>query len=126
MSGRAPLALQSLRRKVACARTSASASVIAPTASLGLFASFRAGDRWYFNLDAGGIGFSISNIGVGSWRALAETSYYFTDHWAGLAGWSIIGDKVDAESATGGWLNFKGSLSYGFQTIRLGLLYNLH
>jgi hypothetical protein len=110
----------------AIASFGASTSVIGPTASLGVFASFRAGDHWYFNVDAGGVGAKISNIGVGSWRGLAEAQYYFNNHWAALAGWSIIGDKITAESDTGGWLDFKGSLKFSFQTIRLGAIYALH
>ena len=103
----------------------ASTSVTAPTASLGVFASFRAGGHWYFNVDAGGIGARISNVDVGSWRGSAEAQYYFTDHWAALGGWSIIGDKITSESDTGGWLDFKGSLKFSFQTIRLGVIYAL-
>jgi len=104
----------------------ASTSVIGPTASLGVFAAFRAGNHWYFNVDAGGIGARISNIGVSSWRGIAEAQYYFTDHWAALGAWSIIGDKISAESDTGGWIDFKGSLKFSFQTIRLGMIYALH
>ncbi len=103
-----------------------STSLIGPTASLGLFASFRAGDHWYFNVDAGGIGAKISNIGVGSWRGVAEAQYFFGNHWAAIAGWSLIGDKVTADDDTGGWLDFKGSLKFSFQTIRLGMIYALH
>ena len=105
---------------------SAKKSLTGPTASLGLYGTFRAGDHWYFGVNAGAIGAKISNITATTWVGGADARYFFSDHWAAGAAWSLSGIKVSSEGDGSGWIDLSGSIKYTFQTFRLGIVYALH
>ncbi len=103
-----------------------SKSLTGPTASLGLFGAFRAGDRWYLGVNGGAIGATVSNISATSWAGGVDARYFFNDHWAATGGWSITGIKISSEGDGEGWIDLSGSIKYSFQVLRLGVIYALH
>jgi hypothetical protein len=107
-------------------RYSASKSLLGPTAALGLFAAFRAGDHWYFDVNGGAIGATVSNISATTWVLGADARYYFSNRWAAIGAYSASGIKISSEGDGNGWIDLSGSIKYNFQTIRLGVIYALH
>jgi hypothetical protein len=106
---------------------SASKGLTGPTAALGGFGAFRAGDHWYFNLDGGYIGATVSNISASSWVLGADVRYFFNNHWGLSGGWSYAGVKVSTDTGNdGGWLDLAGSIEYNYNVFRLGAVYALH
>jgi hypothetical protein len=104
---------------------SASKSLVGPTATLGLYGMFRAGDHWYFTVNAGVLGASVSNISATNWVAGGEARYYFSKHWAANVGWAINSIKISSEGDGEGWVDLSGSIKYNFQVIRGGLIFAL-
>ena len=96
-----------------------------PTASLGLFGNFRAGERWILGLNAGAIGAKISNITATTWTGAVDAKYFFNNHWAAAAGWNINGIKVSSEGDGEGFIDLNGSLKYTYQVFRIGVIYAL-
>ena len=106
---------------------SAEKSLTGPTASLGLFAAFRAGDHWYFGVNGGAIGAKVSGITATTWLGAADARYFFSDHWAAAAGWAINGIKISSDpNNDGSFIDLGGSIKYSFQVFRLGIIYALH
>ncbi len=104
---------------------SANKKLVGPTAALGLYGAFRASDHWYFGLNAGAIGVTVSNITATTWLGSVDARYYLSSHWALGAGWSINGIKVTSSGNEDNWLNLSGSIKYTFQVFRLGVVYAL-
>ena len=105
---------------------SASKGLTGPTAALGLFGAFRAGDKWYFGVNGGAIGAKVSNITATSWALGADARYFFSNHWAFSGGWTYSGIKVSSDAVDdGGYLNLEGSINYNFNVFRLGVIYAL-
>ncbi len=106
---------------------SASKGLTGPTAALGGFGAFRAGDHWYFKLDGGYIGATVDNISASSWVAGADVRYFFNNHWGLSGGWGYSGIKVSTDTGNdGGWLDLAGSIKYNYNVFRLGAVYALH
>jgi hypothetical protein len=107
---------------------SASESLSGPTAALGLYSEFRAGNHWYFGVNGGAIGATVGNISATSWIFGANARYYLSNHWALGGGWSLTGIKVTADelgSGSGLSTDFTGSIKYSFNVFRLGVTYAL-
>jgi hypothetical protein len=106
---------------------SASKGLTGPTAALGGFGAFRAGDHWYFNVNGGYIGATVSNITASSWVLGADVRYFFDNHWGLSGGWGYSGIKVSTDTGNdGGWLDLAGSIKYNYNVFRLGAVYALH
>lgn len=105
---------------------SAEKSLTGPTAALGLFGAFRAGDHWYFGVNAGAIGATVSGITATVWAGGADARYFFNDHWAVGGGWIINGIKISSDPGNDGFIDLGGSIKYQFNVFRLGVLYALH
>jgi len=107
---------------------SASQSLTGPTAALGLYSDFRAGKHWYFGVNGGAIGATVSNISATSWVFGASARYYLSNHWALGAGWNLTGIKVTVDelgSGSGLSADFTGTIKYSFNVFRLGVTYAL-
>ena len=83
--------------ELAAAPTVPSKSLTGPTATLGLFGNFRAGDHWYFGVNAGALGATISGITATIWVAVGEARYFIDNHWAFAGGWTINGFKISSD-----------------------------
>ena len=104
---------------------SASKSLTGPTAALGLYGAFRAGNHWYFDVNGGAIGARVSNVSASSWVFGADARYFFNNHWGLSGGWTYSGVKVTTDVAND-WLDFTGSIKYNYNVFRLGAVYALH
>jgi hypothetical protein len=106
---------------------SANKNLTGPTATLGLFGNFRAGDHWYFGVNAGALGASISGITATIWSGGGDARYFFNDHWALSGGWTINGFKISSDPDNdGSFIDLGGSIKYTFQVFRIGVIYALH
>ena len=105
---------------------SAEKSLTGPTAALGLFGAFRAGDHWYFGVNAGAIGATVSGITATAWAGGADARYFFNDHWAVGGGWILNGIKISSDPGNDGFIDLGGSIKYHFNVFRVGVLYALH
>jgi hypothetical protein len=106
---------------------SAEKNLTGPTATLGLFGNFRAGDHWYFGVDAGALGATISGISTTIWKGGGKARYFIDNHRAFAGGWSINGFKISSEPDNdGSFIDLNGSIKYTFQVFRLGVIYALH
>lgn len=104
---------------------SAGKGLTGPTAALGLFANFRAGDHWIIGVNAGAIGAKVSNITATTWTGAVDAKYFFNRHWGAAAGWNINGIKVSTDGDGEGLVDLNGSLKYTYQVFRLGIIYAL-
>lgn len=104
---------------------SSSKSLVGPTATLGLYAIFRAGNHWYFGANAGAIGAKVSNITASTWTGGADVRYFFNNHWAVGGAWSVSGIKISTSGDGEGWVDLSGSIKYNFNVFRLGVIYAL-
>jgi len=110
------------------AQYSSSRSLTGPTAALGLYGAFRAGNNWYLGVEGGAIGAKISNISATSWVFGGDAKYFVSNHWAFGAGWNYSGIKVTIDkSGSGGTFSpdFTGTIKYGFNVFRFGVVYAL-
>lgn len=105
---------------------SAKKSLTGPTATVGLYGMFRAGDHWYLGANAGAIGAKISGITATTWTGGVDARYFFSDHWAAAGGWAINGIKISSDpDSDGSFVDLSGSIKYTFQVFRLGVIYAL-
>jgi len=106
---------------------SATKSLTGPTATLGLFGNFRAGDHWYFGVDGGALGATISGITATIWSGGGQARYFIDNHWAFAGGWTINGFKISSQPDNdGSFIDLNGSIKYTFQVFRIGVIYALH
>lgn len=103
---------------------SESASVIGPTASLGLFGRFRLGDRWYLDADIRYITISIDRFKASVLDAGLAARYFMSRKVGFELGYGGNGIKVDVEAkdraAAAGFKS--GRIKFTQQTFRLGII----
>lgn len=105
---------------------SAGKSLTGPTAALGLFGAFRAGDHWYFGVNGGALGATVSGITATIWVAGGDARYFFNNHWALSGGWTINSIKISSDpDDDGSFIDLGGSIKYTYQVFRLGVVYAL-
>jgi hypothetical protein len=99
-----------------------SKSFVGPTASVGLFGKFRAGDRWYFDADLRGITIKVDRVRASVVEGGAAARYFVSRPLGFELGYNISSVKVtiDPRSGSTGGSN---KISFPFQTFRLGVVY---
>lgn len=105
---------------------SSTKNLTGPTAALGLFANFKAGDHWYFGVNGGALGATVSGITATIWLAGGDARYFFDDHWAVAGGWTINSIKISSDpDDDGSFIDLGGSIKYTYQVFRLGVVYTI-
>jgi hypothetical protein len=92
-----------------------------PTASLGLYGRFRAGDSWYFEADARGIYAKVSNVKAGIIELGGDVRYFFNKTIGASLGYGLGFYKVTL-SRDGTLVDLSGSFKYTIQGFRAGLV----
>lgn len=102
-----------------------SESFIAPLASLGVFARFLAGDRWYFEVDARYLALGIDRYKTGLFEAGAAARYSVSRHVhleAGYGGTTTRFDMAAVAGASDEDVSASGRVEYSLQNVRLGVV----
>ena len=100
---------------------SASASVVGPTGSLGLFGRWQVGDRWYIESDARGLHGKIDRITATVYEAGAAARYFVSPHAGFELGYGLTWIKVDVDHRPNA-RGFAGLLQYSLQNARLAVV----
>lgn len=103
-------------------------SVTVPTGSLGLYARFRSGDRWYFSGDGRGLYLKIENFKIYVVEAGLSARYFFASSLGGEAGYTLSYYRVDVTRVAPGerrflGIDFTGKINYTVNGFRAGLVY---
>jgi hypothetical protein len=98
---------------------SASANVVGPTGSLGLFGRWQVGDRWDIESDARALHGQIDRITATVYEAGAAARYFVSPHAGFELGYGLTWIKVDVDHRPN-TRGFAGLLQYSLQNLRLG------
>ena len=100
---------------------SASANVVGPTGSLGLYGRWQLGDRWYIESDARALHGKIDRITATVYEAGAAARYFVSPHAGVELGYGLTWIKVDVDHRPNS-RGFAGLLKYSLQNLRLGVV----
>ena len=92
-----------------------------PTASLGLYGRFRAGERWYFEADVRGVYAKVSNVKAGIIELGGDARYFFNNTIGASLGYGLGFYKVTL-SRDGTLVDLSGSFKYTIQGFRGGVI----
>ena len=98
---------------------SASADLVGPTGSLGLYGRWQLGDRWYVESDARALHGQIDRITATVYEAGAAARYFVSPHAGFELGYGLTWIKVDVDHRPN-TRGFAGLLQYSLQNLRLG------
>jgi hypothetical protein len=100
---------------------SRSGNTVAPSVALGIYGRWRTGARWYVEADARALYVPIDRITVGVVEADALVRYFLSPTFGLEAGYALnaVGLTLDRRADGSG---LAGKMSFGVQTLRLGLV----
>ena len=101
---------------------SQSKSFTGPTASLGVYGRFRLSDRWYLEADIRGLKATIDRIDASVIEGGAAARYFLSSTFGLEGGYGLTSIKVDVKPKSDGTGLASGSIKWGLQNLRLGVV----